>query len=218
MTNVRIVSLNVGKPKIVQLNGKEVTTGFYKEAVGEQLSLSKLNFDGDGQAEAYHGGVDKAVCVYPYEHYAYWEQELNRKLSSAAFGENLTVTGMLETEVHIGDIFQIGQAVVQITQPRRPCYKISGRHDVKNLTLQVQNSGYTGFYLRVLEEGNIGPDSKIERLLQHPAQVTVAFANEHMYHSLDNIEAIQQILAVDALSESWYIKFTKHLEKRTTGI
>lgn len=215
---MKIVSLNVGKPKVVQLNGKEVTTGFYKEAVHEPLYLSKLNFDGDGQAEAYHGGVDKAVCVYPYEHYAYWEQELNRKLSSVAFGENLTVTGMLESDVHIGDIFQIGQAVVEVTQPRRPCYKISGRHDVKDLTLRVQNSGYTGFYLRVLEEGDIGPDSTIERLLLHPAQVTVAFANEHMYHSLGHIEAIQQILAVDALSESWRIKFMKHLEKWTTGI
>ena len=161
----------------------------------------------------HHGGVDKAVCVYPYEHYPYWEQQLKRNLPTSAFGENLTVTGMLESEVHIGDIFKIGEAVVQLSQPRQPCYKIAGRHDVKDLTLRVQTTGFTGYYFRVLEEGNVAPSSPVERLSTHPAKVTVAFANDIMYHDKKNTDAIRKILAIDELADSWRKTFTKRVEK-----
>ena len=215
---MKIVSLNVGKPKTVQMDGKDIETGYYKEPVNEQLYLAMLNFEGDGQAEAYHGGADKAVCVYPYEHYPYWEQQLNRKLPVAAFGENLTVMDMLETTVHIGDTFKIGKAVVQITQPRRPCHKIAGRHAVRDLTQRVLDSGYTGYYLRVLEEGTIGPDSTVERLSIDPAQITVAFTNDCLYRNKNNAAAIRRILEVKALSESWRLKFINKLEKLATSI
>lgn len=215
---MKIVSLNVGKPKMVQMDGKEVETGYYKKPVQDEIYLAKLNFEGDGQAEAYHGGVDKAVCVYPYEHYPYWEQQLNRKLPAVAFGENVTVTGMLETDVHIGDTFSIGQAIVQITQPRRPCHKIAGRHAVKDLTACVLNSGYTGYYLRVLEEGSVGPDSLIERLSIDPGQISVAFANDSLYRNKNNMDDIRRILEVGALSESWRLKFSTKLEKLTASL
>jgi MOSC domain-containing protein YiiM len=211
---MNIISLNIGEPKTVVFNGKEVETGFYKGAVQGQLYLSTLKFQGDGQSDlVHHGGVDKAVCVYPHEHYPYWEKQMKRTLSTAAFGENLTVTGMLESEVHIGDIFKIGEAVVQLSQPRQPCYKIAGRHDVKDLTLRVQTTGFTGYYFRVLEEGTVAPSSLIERLTIHPAKVTVAFANDIMYHDKKNADAVQKILAVDELADSWRVTFTKRLEK-----
>lgn len=214
---MKIVSLNVGEPKVVQMDGVMVETGYYKEPVHGQIYLAKLNFEGDGQAEAYHGGADKAVCVYPYEHYAYWEQQLNFELPAVAFGENLTVMDMLETTVHIGDTFKIGQAVVQITQPRRPCHKIAGRHAVKDLTARVLNSGFTGYYLRVLEEGYIGPDSQIERLSIDAGQITVAFANDSQYRNKNNADAIRRILEVEALSDSWRLKFVNKLEKLTAS-
>jgi MOSC domain-containing protein YiiM len=214
---MKIVSVNIGKPKTVVYNGNEVKTGFYKSPVQELLYLAKLNFEGDGQADLVnHGGVDKAVCVYPYEHYSYWEKELNRVLPAAAFGENLTVVGMPETEVHIGDIFKIGDAVVQLSQPRQPCYKIAGRHDVKDLTLRVQTTGFTGYYFRVLEEGIVTPYSSIERLSIHPSQMTVADANEIMYEDKNNKDAIQKLLAIEELSDSWRDRFVKRLEKLTT--
>ena len=211
---MNIISMNIGKPKTVVFNENEVETAFYKGPVQNELFLTKLNFEGDGQADLVnHGGLDKAVCVYPHEHYSYWEKELNRTLPVAAFGENLTVTGMLESQVHIGDIFKIGDAVVQLSQPRQPCYKIAGRHDVKDLMLRVQKTGFTGYYFRVLEEGNISPDSSIERLAIHPVKVTVADANEIMYEDINNKDAIQKLLAIEELSESWKGRFEKRLEK-----
>lgn len=214
---MNIISLNIGKPKKVVFNGNEVETGFYKGPVQNELFLTKLNFEGDGQADLVnHGGLDKAVCVYPYEHYSYWEKELNRTLPNAAFGENLTVMGMLESNVHIGDIFKIGDAIVQLSQPRQPCYKIAGRHDVKDLMMHVQKTGFTGYYFRVLEEGKVSPDSSIVRLSIHPARVTVAESNEVMYEDINNQDAMQKLLAIVELSESWRGRFEKRLKKLKT--
>ncbi|NYF24440.1 MOSC domain-containing protein [Sporosarcina sp. JAI121] len=211
---MKIISMNIGKPTTVVYNGKEVKTGFYKIPVQESLYLAKLNFEGDEQADLInHGGVDKAVCVYPHEHYSFWEKELAQDLQPAAFGENLTVAGMLETDVHIGDVFKIGDAILQLSQPRQPCYKIAGRHNVKDLMLRLQKTGFTGYYFRVLEEGNISPDSSIERLSIHPAKVTVANANEIMYEDINNKDAIQKHLAIEELSGSWRERFEKRLEK-----
>jgi len=214
---MNIISLNIGKPKKVVFNRTEVETAFYKGPVQNELFLTKLNFEGDGQADLVnHGGLDKAVCVYPHEHYSYWEKELNRTLPVAAFGENLTVTGMLESQVHIGDILKIGDAVVQLSQPRQPCYKIAGRHDVKDLMLRVQKTGFTGYYFRVLEEGNISTNSSIERLSIHPTKVTVTYANEIMYEDINNKDAIQKLLAIEELSDSWRGRFEKRLDKLRT--
>ncbi len=136
-SKLEIVSLNVGKPKVMNNNGKEVLSGIYKTPVDKLLYLSKLNFEGDQQADlVHHGGVDKAICVYPFEHYSYWEKDLNLTLNYGAFGENLTVKGMTEDRVHIGDIFQLGSAIVQVSQPRQPCFKLAKRYNIKDLPLR----------------------------------------------------------------------------------
>lgn len=212
---MKVVSLNVGMPQTEVFQGKAVETGFCKQPVAASVFLGKLNFSGDGQADLrYHGGLDKAVCVYPHEHYAYWEKELKRILPPAAFGENLTVSGMVESDVHVGDIFKVGEAVIQISEPRQPCYKIAGRHDVKDLALRIRNTGYTGFYCRVLEEGYVEPDSEIKPLTIHPARITVSFINDVMKENEYRTEDIQRILAVEELSDSLRETFSKRLEKQ----
>ncbi|MEC2075558.1 MOSC domain-containing protein [Metabacillus fastidiosus] len=207
-----VISINIGKPVKVEYKGKELETGIYKSQVKEPIYLSKLNFIGDGQADlVHHGGIDKAVCVYPYEHYTYWEKNLKRKLVFGAFGENITVKGMTEADVSIGDIFKIGEAVVQITQPRQPCFKLAKRYDLADLPLKFQNTGYTGYYFKVLEEGLVQPDSMLDLIERDSRNVTIQFANEIMHHDKKNLEAIEKILTVDALSGSWRNTFTKRL-------
>lgn len=208
-----IISINVGKPKNFIYNGKEFVTGIQKQPVDGPVFLSFLNFSGDGQADlVHHGGRDKAVCVYPYDHYAYWEHELERKLDVVAFGENLTVKGLLETEVCIGDTFQLGEAVVQVSQPRQPCHKIAKKHRVNDLPLRVQNTGYTGFYFRVLKEGWVETQSRLQLIEKHPLNITVSFANQIMFHDKTNKEGIEQILRVDELSESFRDSLMKRLQ------
>lgn len=208
---IRIISLNVGKPAVFAYQGKEIETGIFKHPVNEPLYLSKTNLDGDGQADlVYHGGPEKAVCVYPHEHYPYWTERLSRQLDMGAFGENLTVEGLREESVCIGDIFQWGEAVVQISQPRQPCHKLAKKYDVPELPLWVQETGYTGFYFRVLQEGRVAMD-QLQLIERHPAGVTVQFANQIMHLDKQNREGIERILAVDALSVNWCQTLTKRL-------
>ncbi len=139
----------------------------------------------------HHGGAEKAVCVYPYEHYLFWEKELQRKLEYGAFGENLTIKGLLEDDVHIGDIFQLGEAVVQVSQPRQPCYKLTVRYGMPDMILKVQDTGFTGFYFRVLKEGFVCKDRGLKRISRHPKGITISYANRIKHHEKNNIEGIK---------------------------
>jgi MOSC domain-containing protein YiiM len=208
----QVVSIQVGKPKALLYNEKEFVTAIHKLPVQPPVYLSVEQLAGDEQADLeHHGGPDKAVCVYCQEHYAYWERELERSLPWGAFGENLTVSGMLETEVNIGDIYQIGEALVQVSQPRQPCHKLAKWHAVTDLPLLVQQSGFTGFYVRVLKEGWIGGDLKINLVEPHSLSVSVAYANQIMYADKQNMDGLNQVLAVAALSESWRVSLAKRL-------
>ncbi|MED1783747.1 MOSC domain-containing protein [Brevibacillus fortis] len=223
--NIEILSINVGKPKQVQYQNKEVSTGIYKTPTTKALYLSFLNLEGDGQADlVHHGGKEKAVCVYPYEHYPFWEAELQRELAIGAFGENLTIRGLVETDVCIGDTFQLGEAVVQVSQPRQPCYKLSVRYGVPEMLIKVQETGYTGFYFRVLKEGLVSHTDGLTRLSSHPKSITVSYANRIMHQEKDNIDGMKKLLEVEELSSNWRTTFTKRLSgieidtrKRMTG-
>ncbi|MDQ3930800.1 MAG: MOSC domain-containing protein [Chloroflexota bacterium] len=130
---MRIISLNVGLPSAQHYEGRIVNTGGAKKPLSRAL-LRFTNFDGDRQADqANHGGAENAVCVYPFDHYSYWERQLGRNLQPGAFSENLTVLGAVETEVCVGDVFRIGEAAVQGSQPRMPCTKLAGKNDSKTL-------------------------------------------------------------------------------------
>jgi len=210
----RLLSLNIGLPKEVTYGGKVIHTGINKKQVKEPVYLSFVKFNGDGQADlVHHGGVDKAVCVYTGDHYPYWEQELNQDLVYGAFGENITVSGMREEDVCIGDTFELGQAIVQVTQPRQPCFKLAKKYNIPKLPLYFQETGYTGFYFRVLKEGWVSSVDTLKRLQSDPKGVSVAFANRIMHKEKQNIEGVKRILEVNALSNSW----RKSFEKRISG-
>ncbi|MGK8828521.1 MOSC domain-containing protein [Bacillus paranthracis] len=210
----QLLSINIGLPKEVTYGGKVIHTGINKKQVKEPVYLSFVKFNGDGQADlVHHGGVDKAVCVYTGDHYPYWEKELNQDLVYGAFGENITVSDMREEDVCIGDTFQIGEAIVQVTQPRQPCFKLAKKYNIPKLPLYFQETGYTGFYFRVLKEGWVSSVDTLKRLQSDPKGVSVAFANRIMHKEKQNIEGIKRILEVNALSSSW----RKSFEKRISG-
>ena len=162
---MKLLSVNVSQPKEVSYNGKRVKTGIFKEPVSGRTMMRRLNLDGDGQGDpTVHGGIHKAVYVYPIEHYHYWKRELSRDdLTYGKFGENLTVEGMLEDTVHIGDIFRIGEALVEVSQPRVPCFKLGMKMRDPQIVKPFLESERVGFYVRVLEEGEVGAGDTIER-------------------------------------------------------
>jgi MOSC domain-containing protein YiiM len=201
---MKAISVNVGKPKTVMVDGKPLTTGIFKEPVSEPLFVTKLNFDGDGQADlVHHGGYDKAICAYPSEHFSEWEKQYHCPFSPSAFGENLTLKGLTEDEACIGDIFSVGTAVIQLSQPRQPCFKLAKRHGLPDLPLVVQQTGRTGFYFRVLQEGVIQQGDPLILVERRPSRLSIDYVNRIYYVEKNNVEAMQKILAEPALSESW---------------
>lgn len=200
---MHIVFLNVGRPAAVTYFGKEVQTGGQKVPVAEAW-LAAENFAGDGQADLKnHGGPDKAVCVYPHEHYADWAAELGAPLEPGAFSENLTVAGALETEVCLGDIWQVGEAVrVQVSQPRQPCSKLAGKRGRPDLIERIHANGRSGYYLRVLREGIVRAGAPVTVVERHPAGVTIQFINELLYKHRTARADFERGLAVAALAEA----------------
>jgi len=207
-----IHTLAVGLPKEMHYSkGRSMITGIEKQEVKE-VYLSVHGFDGDDVADKkHHGGPDRAVCLYPAEHYIQWEQELAKPLPTAAFGENLTVTNMLEVDICIGDIYKIGDAVIQITQGRVPCSTIDKYTESNTLLKRIIETGYTGFLARVLEEGTICSDSNIVLVEKHPAKISVLYCNEVYFKNKDAL-AMERIRAVDALAEDWKQKLEKRIQ------
>ncbi|MED2766090.1 MOSC domain-containing protein [Bacillus thuringiensis] len=211
---IELIHFSTGKPKTIQYaEDKEMTTGICKQLV-EDAFLSKDGFRGDGVADLrFHGGPDRAVCVYPYEHYELWENEFHTSLPTSAFGENITVANMLEQDVYIGDVYQLGDAIVQVTQGRIPCSTISKRLSIPGILPRIVETGYTGYLCRVLQEGTVRKDSQITLLERHPHQVSILFANEVYFHRRKDIEGMESIIAVPELAEDWRKSLTERLEK-----
>lgn len=171
----KLLSIQVARPLAVRHMGNEVLTGIFKLPVSGSVMVRRLNIDGDEQADlTVHGGVDKAVYCYPSEHYPAWQQELERDLPNGTFGENLTVSGLLEPDLHIGDVLSVGDAVLQVSQPRFPCYKLGIKIGDQRFVKRFQLSGRSGFYCRVLEEGLIEPGQPITLLERDTSQPTIA--------------------------------------------
>ena len=179
---MKIISLNVGLPRIVQWKGIEVSTGIFKEPVAGPVMLRQLDLDGDRQADLeVHGGPAKAVYAYASEHYPLWRKELREsELSWANFGENFTTEGLFEADTCIGDRFRIGEALVMVTQPRFPCYKLGIRFGRDDILEKFLKSGRSGIYFAVLEEGLVNAGDAIERVHRDPAGVSIADIN-HAY-------------------------------------
>jgi MOSC domain-containing protein YiiM len=211
-----VESLNVGLPKKEIFDGKPITTGICKKPVSGQVTLRALGFDGDGVADSKnHGGPDKAICVYSLDHYPFWEKTLGVRLPAAAFGENLSVSNLKEDDVCIGDIFLLGTATVQISQPRQPCTTLAARYGRNDLVKLVINSGFSGFYFRVLQEGEVRVGAPLVLVEKDPNLISVSFANNIFHHDRKNREGIESVLTIPALSESWQRSLQRLREKCT---
>lgn len=210
MKKMVIESLNTGLPREEIFHGRKIRTGICKSPQPGPLRLGKTGFEGDGVGDLkHHGGADKAVCVYSVEHYPYWEEVLGTELPHAPFGENLSVSGLYEEDVCIGDAFQLGTAIVQVSQPRQPCKTLAARYGRSDIVKLVVDSGRTGLYLRVLKEGIVKRGDRLILKERDPHGITIALANRIYHHDRKNCEAIRSVLEVPALSESWRRSFTE---------
>lgn len=210
-----LLSVNVSLPKKIRHGWKTVITGIFKEPAGGRVRLGRLNLAGDGQGDLrVHGGADKAVYAYPFEHYEHWKRELGRgDFQFGQFGENFTVEGLLEDQVHIGDVFRVGSARVQVTQPRIPCFKLALKMGLPQFPRLFMDSHRTGFYLRVLEEGEAGAGDPIERIEVDPRRMTVKEVFHLATFDKANKESLRRALEIGPLAEGWREKFAERLAK-----
>lgn len=222
---MKLLTVSVGTPKEVSYvdrkgRAKTTTTGIFKTPIDSRVMLRCTNLDGDGQADLEaHGGPDKAVYVYDRENYDFWAKELGRDDFAAAgqFGENFTVEGMSDEDVCIGDRFRTGGALVEVTQPRVPCFKLGVLMGIDNFQKQFAEQCRTGFYLRVLEEGEVGAGDKIERAGHGPVRMSVRDMMHLLYFEPDNVEGAQKALAIDAMSPGWRGSFEERVA-RDSGV
>lgn len=216
---MRVLSVNVSQPKAVRQNGKIISTGIFKEPVPGRVMLRTLNLDGDGQADLNaHGGVHKAAYAYSIENYEYWKRELGRDdFRYGQFGENFTVEGMLEDVVHLGDVFRVGGAKVQISEPRAPCAKLALKMGLPQFPKRFLASERVGFYLRVLSEGEVGAGDAIERIEADPERMTVRQFVHLAYFDEGNLEGVRRALRIRALPPDWREWLEDVLAKAGTG-
>lgn len=202
---MKLLSVNVAMPRAVSYRGRQVQTGVFKEPVESRVMLRRLNVDGDGQADLEnHGGLFRAAYAYTWENFEHWRKTLGLdELRPGKFGENFTVIGMLEDKVCIGDVFRIGGAVVQVTQPRPPCFKLGIRMGRPNFPKAFLASGRVGFYMRVLEEGEVGAGDAIELLEKSSAGMSVRSVVHLLYFDHENHEASARASELDALTPRW---------------
>lgn len=211
---MKIISVNVGLPRLVLRNDEPVSTGIFKEPVTSRVMMRTLNLDGDRQADlSVHGGPNKAVYVYPSEHYDFWKQELpDMDLSWGIFGENLTTTGLLETEINIGDKFRIGTGEVMVTQPRMPCFKLGIRFGRADMVKRFLVSERSGFYLSVLKEGEVGAGDEFQLLEKNASGVRVMDVTRLYSSDKGNVDLMRRAIATEGLTESWREYFLERLE------
>jgi MOSC domain-containing protein YiiM len=203
--NSSVVSINVGTPRTIETRNGPVSTAIFKEPVTGRIAIHGHNLEGDRQADPrVHGGPYKAVYAYPSEHYAYWAEQLGgfETQKFGLFGENLTTAGLDEDEIRIGDQFRIGSALLQVTQPRMPCYKLALRWERTDMVKRFWRSGRPGFYLSVVEEGSVGAGDAIELVKPGPEQVTVGDV-VRLYQGLDRDETKLQLALQTPLRGSW---------------
>jgi MOSC domain-containing protein YiiM len=212
---MKLLSVNVGKPRLVMRNGEPVSTGIFKEPVEGRVMLRTLNLDGDRQADlSVHGGPSKAVYVYPSEHYDFWKIELpDMELPWGMFGENFTTVGLHEDELNIGDQLKVGSAVVMVTEPRMPCYKLGIRFGRSDMIKRFLVSGRSGFYLGVLKEGEVGAGDAVELLSSPTQSVRVSDITRLYVREKRNEQLLRRAIEAEALPESWKEYFRRQLEQ-----
>lgn len=190
---MKVISTNIGESRVINWNGKDVKTGIFKYPVNDSIFLSEEDVENDHVIDRrYHGGLDKACYLYSADHYEYWKKlypEL--EMPWGIFGENLTIEGLHEARVNIGDIFQIGEAIVQATQPRQPCFKLEFRFNNDRIVRQFIDSGFSGVYVRVLEKGNVKAGDTM-KLVDKKDSLSIQKIYELIYTSEIQKEAVEQ--------------------------
>ncbi len=210
---MQVIAVCVGLPREVSWKGKPVTTGIFKQPVAGRVRMRSLNLDGDQQADlTVHGGIEKAIYAYPMEHYAYWRQELpDQPLPWGAFGENLTIEGLSETTVNIGDRFRIGTAEVMVTQPRFPCFKLNLKFGRDDMVKRFLDSCLSGIYFSVVQEGEVGAGDAIEPVSRDENNVTVTDIVSIYRREADH-DLVRRAVQVPALAAELKTSFQQQLK------
>jgi MOSC domain-containing protein YiiM/ferredoxin-NADP reductase len=215
----RLLSVNVGLPRDIEWKGRIIHTGIWKNPVHSRCRVGRLNLDGDGQGDlGGHGGEQRAAFVYQIESYRYWRERLNRTdFVHGQFGENFTIEGLPDDAVCIGDRFQIGSALFEVTQPRVTCYRVGIRTNEPRMPALLTSSGRPGFYFRVLREGTVGAGDEIVKVGEANERMTVAEINALLYSPDHARDRLQRALRIEALSPGWRASFEALLQSQTTG-
>src|SRR5271168_1314515 len=215
----RLVSINVGLPQNITWRGKTVYTGIWKSPIPGRVMARRLNIDGDGQGDlGGHGGLNRPVMVYQLESYRYWERELGRNnFSYGQFGENFTVDGLPDSEVCVGDRYRIGSALFEISQPRVTCYRVGIRLDEPQMAAKLVARHRPGFYLRVLEEGEVAAGDEIIKVADGPEHMSIAEMDAALYLPGHTRAQLERALRIPALSEGWKDSFRAILREQTNG-
>jgi MOSC domain-containing protein YiiM len=219
--DARILSVNISLPKEIDFEGQRLKTGIFKEPVEGRIRLKTLNLDGDRQADlTVHGGPDKAVYAYPMEHYEYWHGVYpDIAMPNGMFGENLTIEGLTESEVNIGDIFRIGSSTVIATQPRMPCYKLGVKFGRMDVIKKFLASGRSGIYFKVSKEGEVAAGDSIKQITKDPNRITISDIIRLYSIEREDLQTMRRAVKVDALPKGWkryFLGQIKRLEKRFT--
>jgi MOSC domain-containing protein YiiM len=213
--DMKLISVNVGLPREVAVNGGSVRTGIFKHAVSGAVRVERLNLVGDRQADlSVHGGPNKAVYAYPEEHYDYWRRELAEdELPWGMFGENLTTEELHESSVFIGDRYRVGTAELAVTQPRSPCYKLGIRFGRPEMVKRFLHSGRSGFYFAVAQEGEVKAGDSIELLSREANSLPISDINKLYASEKNDREMLERAVQIKGLSESWRRYFLEQLER-----
>src|SRR6266567_3966236 len=212
---MKLISVNVGRPRIVLWKGTQVSTGIFKSPVGGPIELNHVNLCGDRQADlSVHGGPYKAVYGYPSEHYPYWREELpGNDLPWGMFGENFTTSGLAEDELHVGDRFQIGAAIVMVRQPRIPCYKLAAKFQRDDMLDRFLRSGRSGFYFSVEQEGSVAADDDFQLLKRNEDGITISEMNRLFVREKYNQQLLRKAIDTAAVPDSWRDYFSERLHR-----
>jgi MOSC domain-containing protein YiiM len=212
---VKLISLNVGRPRPVVYNGKTINTGIFKQPISGPVLLRSLNLDGDRQADlSVHGGIFKAVYAYPSEHYPFWRQEIpGSDLPWGMFGENFTTAGLSEDELHVGDRLQIGSSIVMVRQPRTPCYKLAAKFQRDDMIERFLLSGRSGFYFSVEQEGSVAAEDAFQLLTRNQDGITISEMNRLFVREKYNQQLLRKAVDTAALPENWREYFAERLNQ-----
>jgi len=209
--NIAVYKIYIGQEETIKTPKKEFKSAYKKKAIIQDEYLSDMGFVNDVQSDKkHHGGVNRALCVYPYATYEYFKKEHDLALDDCSFGENITILTYDDSDICLGDQYSFEDALVEVTQPRQPCSHISNITGIKNLTALSVKNLKTGFYMRVLKEGTIKKDSTLTLIKRVHEGITIAFINKCYFDAKNNQENIKKVLACDALS----INFREELERK----